>query len=147
MRLNADIIYQNLEKYLDGLAYEGVLDDELTLFRPEFYIEKNTIFQKDHVYVCSADHLPKTPVIEEHVLLISLGRLVPSDIYLADHAYQNRRIAFVENGSWMPMAAKAMRAKLEACKNLEFAETVVSINGALDDAARSQMDALVAELV
>lgn len=82
MRLNADIIYQNLEKYLDGLAYEGVLDDELTLFRPEFYIEKNTIFQKDHVYVCSADHLPKTPVIEEHVLLISLGRLVPSDIYV-----------------------------------------------------------------
>ena len=67
--------------------------------------------------------------------------------HLADHAYQNRRIAFVENGSWMPMAAKAMRAKLEACKNLEFAETVVSINGALDDASRSQMDALGAELV
>ena len=41
-----------------------------------------------------------------------------------------------------------MRAALEGCKNLTFAETVVTLRGALeaDAAAQEQMDALVAEL-
>ena len=38
--------------------------------------------------------------------------------HLVDHGYQNRRIALVENGSWAPAAAKAMRAKMEACKDV-----------------------------
>jgi len=66
--------------------------------------------------------------------------------HLADHAFQNRRVAFIENGSWAAMATKAMRAKMETCKDIAFAETTVSITSALSDESRAQIDALVAEL-
>ena len=67
--------------------------------------------------------------------------------HLADHAFQNRRVAFVENGSWAPNAAKVMKAKVEAMKNIEFVEPTVTIKGALDDASRAQIKELAAALV
>ena len=67
--------------------------------------------------------------------------------HLADHAYQNRRVAFVENGSWGPNAAKAMRAKFEAAKDITFVEPVVTIKSALNDASRAAIKELAAALV
>ena len=32
---------------------------------------------------------------------------------LAEHAYQNRKVAFIESGTWAPVAAKAMRSQME----------------------------------
>ncbi|MGN0522227.1 MAG: FprA family A-type flavoprotein [Eubacterium sp.] len=42
-------------------------------------------------------------------------------------AFQNRRVALVENGSWAPTAAKAMKAEFETMKNITFAENTVTI--------------------
>ena len=67
--------------------------------------------------------------------------------HLADHAYQNRTVALVENGSWAPNAAKAMRAKFEACKDITFAEPVVTIKSALSDESRAAIRQLAHELV
>ena len=67
--------------------------------------------------------------------------------HLADHAYQNRRVAFIENGTWAPTAAKAMRAKMETCKNIEFIEPVVTIKSALSDESRAALHELAAALV
>ena len=67
--------------------------------------------------------------------------------HLADHAFQNRRIAFMENGSWAPTAARVMKAKVEAMKGMEFVEPVVTIKSALDDASRAQVKELAAALV
>ena len=61
-------------------------------------------------------------------------------------AYQNRVVALVENGSWAPLAAKLMRAKLETCKNITFAETTVTIRSALNADSRDALDRLVEEL-
>ena len=66
--------------------------------------------------------------------------------HLADHAYQNRRIALIENGTWAPAAAKAMRAKVEAMKGIEVVEPVVSIKSALSDDTRAQIKELAATL-
>ena len=66
--------------------------------------------------------------------------------HLLDHAFQKRTVAFVENGSWMPAAAKGMRALMEQCSDITFAENTVSIKGALNDDSRAQIDALAAEL-
>ena len=66
--------------------------------------------------------------------------------HLADHAYQNRRIALIENGTWAPAAAKAMRAKVEAMKGIEVVEPVVSIKSALSDETRVQIKELAATL-
>ena len=72
MRLNADIIYHSLKKQTDVSVF-GICENELALFRPEFYLDRSSAFLRNHVYVCSADHLPDNPEIEDNVLLICLG--------------------------------------------------------------------------
>ena len=67
--------------------------------------------------------------------------------HLVDHGYQNKMVGLVENGSWAPTAARGMRAKLEECKNLTFADTVVTIKATLSDESAAQMDALVAQMM
>ena len=66
--------------------------------------------------------------------------------HLIEHNYQKRTVALIENGSWAPLAAKTMKAMLENCKNISFAETTVKILSALDDNSKKQIDALVNEL-
>lgn len=61
--------------------------------------------------------------------------------------YQNRKVAFIENGSWAPMAAKKMRAELENLKNITFADKVVSIKSAVKEADIAQFEALADELL
>ena len=66
--------------------------------------------------------------------------------HLTERNFSNRTIAFVENGSWAPTAAKVMRKMFEDCKNIKFAENTVTIKSALSDDNRAQIDALAAEL-
>ncbi len=65
---------------------------------------------------------------------------------LAEHNFQNRTIGLIENGSWAVTAAKVMTKKLEGCKNISFAEPVVTIKSALNDESLAQIDALAKEL-
>ena len=67
--------------------------------------------------------------------------------HLTERGYQNRTVAFVENGSWAPMAAKGMRAMLEGMKNITYAGTGVKILSAMSQENQAQLDALAAELV
>ena len=66
--------------------------------------------------------------------------------HLTERNYQNRTVAFVENGSWAPTAAKVMAKMLEGSKNLTIAENSVRILSALNDQSREQIKALAAEL-
>lgn len=67
--------------------------------------------------------------------------------HLKSKNYQNRKVAFIENGSWAPNAAKKMRAELEGLKNLTFADTTVSIKSAMKDADIRQLETLADELL
>ena len=66
--------------------------------------------------------------------------------HLTERNYQNRTIAFMENGSWAPTAAKEMKAAFEKSKNITFADTTVTIMSALNDESRAQIEALAEEL-
>ncbi|MEQ2474039.1 FprA family A-type flavoprotein [Laedolimicola intestinihominis] len=66
--------------------------------------------------------------------------------HLTDRSYQNRTVAFMENGSWAPTAAKGMKALLENSKKLTFAENTVRILSALSEDSRAQIEALADEL-
>ncbi len=66
--------------------------------------------------------------------------------HLTERNFQNRRVAFIENGSWAPMAIKIMRSMLEKSKNLTYAECEVKILSALSDESRAQIIALAEEL-
>ncbi|MBQ5890105.1 MAG: flavin reductase [Clostridia bacterium] len=66
--------------------------------------------------------------------------------HLTERNYQNRTVAFIENGTWAPMAAKIMEKMLETSKNITFAEQKVSIMSALNEDSSAQLEALADEL-
>lgn len=66
--------------------------------------------------------------------------------HLTERNFRARKVGFIENGSWAPMAAKVMKSMLEKSANLTFAEPVVSIKSALNAQSEAQLDALAEEL-
>jgi len=66
--------------------------------------------------------------------------------HLTERCYQNRKVAFIENGSWAPMANKIMKGLFEKCKCVTFAENNVTIMSALNDESTAQIEALADEL-
>ena len=66
--------------------------------------------------------------------------------HLTERNYQNRTVAFIENGSWAPLAAKVMKGMLENSKKLTFANTTVKILSALNEESSAQLEALAEEL-
>lgn len=66
--------------------------------------------------------------------------------HLTEKNYQNRTVALMDNGTWNPAAAKAMKALLTNCKNITFAENEVHIRSALNEDNMHQLDALATEL-
>lgn len=66
--------------------------------------------------------------------------------HLTERGFQNRTVAFIENGSWAPTATKTMKALLESSKNLTYAENEVHIKSALNEESTAQLEALAAEL-
>ncbi len=66
--------------------------------------------------------------------------------HLTERNYQKRTVAFIENGSWAPMAAKVMKGMLEGCKKLTYANTTVRIMSALNEESSTQLENLAEEL-
>lgn len=67
--------------------------------------------------------------------------------HLQSKTFQNRRVAFVENGSWAPTAAKTMKAEFEQMKNITFVGDVVTIKTRVTEENIAQMEKLADELV
>lgn len=65
---------------------------------------------------------------------------------LTERNYQKRIVAFIENGSWAPMAAKTMAKLLENAKEIVYAKPVVTITAALNDKSIAQLNELADEL-
>ena len=106
--------------------------------------------------------LARTDVSEAVAAAFRYGKLVLASItyntdvfpymkefinHLTERDFKNRTVAFIENGSWAPTAAKTMRTMLEKCKNLAFAETTVKITSALNESSETQIEKLADELV
>ena len=66
--------------------------------------------------------------------------------HLTERNFQNRTVAFIENGSWAPVAARVMQGMLEKCRNLTFADTTVRIMSVLNEESTVQLNALADEL-
>ena len=121
-----------LAEKLRGMGKRAVVTD---LARDDQYEAVEDAFRHSKLVLCTTTYNAGVfPVMREFIE------------HLTDRGYQKRTVAFVENGSWAPMAAKGMRAMLEGCKELTFAETSVKITGALNAASFAQLDNLAAEL-
>ena len=67
--------------------------------------------------------------------------------HMKSKGFQKRTVGIMENGSWAPMAGKAMRAILETMKQITFAEPTVTIKSAIHEDTKQQMEALAEALV
>jgi len=65
---------------------------------------------------------------------------------LTERNFQNRTVAFIQNGSWAPTATRVMKEKLANSKNLTYAKTEVTILSALNDGSREKICELADEL-
>ena len=66
---------------------------------------------------------------------------------LSHKAYQNRTVGLVENGSWAPCAARAMKGFVENMKNITICDNTVTIKSTLKDADMDSINALVDEIL
>lgn len=66
--------------------------------------------------------------------------------HLAAHALHDRTVAFVENGSWAPMAARRMEEALSPCKDMTVLKPVVTLKSSLDYEGLAALDSLVAAI-
>ncbi len=65
---------------------------------------------------------------------------------LTEREFQNKTVAFVENGTWAPLAAKVMKGMLEKSKNIHFVEPVVHLRSAMNETSSAEIEALAEEL-
>ena len=65
---------------------------------------------------------------------------------LKERNFQKRTVAFIENGSWAPVANKIMKADFEDMKHMTIAKNNVTILSALNEESTAQIDALADEL-
>ncbi len=67
--------------------------------------------------------------------------------HLTERGYQKRTVAFLENGSWAPTAAKVMKEMLANSRDLVMLDPVVTIRSALTEENRQAIGVLAAQLV
>ena len=65
---------------------------------------------------------------------------------LTERNFQNKRMGFIENGSWAPQAMKVMKGMLEGCKNMTCLENEVSILSGVSAENEAQIEAMAEEL-
>lgn len=61
--------------------------------------------------------------------------------------YQNRTVAFIENGSWAPMSGKLMRAYFDGMKNITAIDNVVTVRSAVKDDTEKELQILAQALI
>ena len=66
--------------------------------------------------------------------------------HLTERNFQNKTVAFIENGSWAPLATKVMKGLLEKSKNLTYTEHGVTILSALNEISTQNINDLADEL-
>nr|MCR4580662.1 MBL fold metallo-hydrolase [Treponema sp.] len=67
--------------------------------------------------------------------------------HLVERNYQKRTIAFIENGTWAPTAARAMTALLEPCADITYIQTKVSMKVTMKAADLTALEKLADELL
>ena len=66
--------------------------------------------------------------------------------HLTERNFQNKTVAFIENGTWAPVAARVMASMLEKSKNIIYADNTVKIMSALSEESTAALSTLAKEL-
>ena len=124
-----------VEKLAGMLEEKGVKVSVHDLARMDMFEAIEDAFRYDRLILASTTYNTEVFPFMKHYI-----------DHLIERNYQNRKIAFVENGSWAPMAAKYMKGMFENSKNLTFADTTVTIKSALNADSEAALAALAEEM-
>ena len=169
--LHGPILSENLGYYIDlyntwssyGVETEGIMiaytsvygNTKKAVLKLEEMLHENGV---ERVVVCDLAREDMAEAVEDafrHGKLVLATTTYNAEIFpfmkqfidnLCERNFQNRTVAFIENASWAPMAAKTMRKMLDGCKNLTYADTVVTVKSALNAQSLQQLQALAYEL-
>ncbi len=123
------------EKLKELLEEKGIKVAIADLAREDFAECVEDAFRYDRLVIASPTYDGDMfPVVENFIK------------HLKAKNYQGRKVAFIENGSWAPMAAKKMRAEMEGLKDITFVEPVITIKSAIKQADLAQVKALAEAL-
>ena len=61
--------------------------------------------------------------------------------------YQNRKVAFIENGSWAPVAGRKMREAMQSLKDITIVEPMVTVESTVKADTIKQLEALANALI
>ena len=132
-------IYGNTKKAAQLLAEKLIAKGETVqltdLARSDVYKAVSDAFRYDRLVLASTTYnMDVFPAMREYIE------------HLTARNFGGRTVAFIENGSWAPVAAKVMKGMFEKSKDITYAETAVKILSAVDDENLAQLDALADEL-
>ena len=169
--LHGPVLSENLSYYLDlyntwssyGTESEGVMIAYTSVYgnTKKAVQELAALLEKNGCAKVVVNDLARCDMAEAVEDAFRYGKLVlatttyNADIFpfmrtfidhLTERNFQNKTVAFIENGSWAPMATKVMRGMLEKCKNITYAEPGVKILSALNEESRAQLVALAEAL-
>lgn len=119
------------------LKEQGVEQVEvMDLARCDMSVAVRKAFYYDRLVVAAATYDGGVfPCMEEFLL------------HLKSKNYQKRTVGLMENGSWAPLAAKAMKGILETMKDITVAEPVVTIKSTVNTDSAAAMKELAKALV
>jgi flavorubredoxin len=61
--------------------------------------------------------------------------------------FRNRRVGFIENGTWTPMAAKVMKEMVDKMKDMQIIDPTVTLKSTMKDENIVQMEALAEAII
>lgn len=132
-------IYGNTDKAAEYLTQcikeQGAAAKHLTLAGSDLSYAVAEAFRYETVVFAAATY--------DAGLFPCMGNLLSR---LVSKNFQNHRVAFMENGSWAPLAAAKMKAELEKCAGLEIIEPTVTIKSAMKTADQEKIRELAAVL-
>ena len=132
-------VYGNTMKAAELLAEEleakGVTVKLSDLAREDIYECVENAFRYSRLVLASVTYnADMFPVMKHFIELLN------------ERGYQKRTVAFIENGTWAPVSAKAMKNMLSSAKQLTFIEPAVSVRSAVNEETKEKIRELAKSL-
>lgn len=127
---------QAAEKLAEILEAKGVKIGVTDLANDDLHEGVEDAFRYDKMILCASSYdADLFPPMAQFLNILKIK------------AYQKRKVALVENGSWAPSAARVMKSYVEGFKDVTLVEPVVTIRSTLKDTDVPKLNELVDNLL
>ena len=127
---------QAAEKLAEILTGKGVKVGLTNLTKDDIHEGVEDAFRYDRMILCASSYdADLFPPMTQFLNILKIK------------AYQKRKVALVENGSWAPTAARVMKSYVEGFKDVELLEPVVTIRSTLKETDLPKLEELAEAIV